>query len=30
VMMVPALVAQIRPLRLAIENYDQEIERVFR
>jgi transposase len=30
VMMVQALVAQIRPLRLAIENYDQEIERVFR
>lgn len=29
VMMVQALVAQIRPLRLAIENYDQEIERVF-
>src|SRR5262245_41758764 len=28
-MMVQALVAQIRPLRLAIENYDQEIERVF-
>jgi transposase len=30
VMMVQALVAQIRPLRLAIENYDEEIERVFR
>jgi transposase len=29
VMMVQALVAQIRPLRLAIVNYDQEIERVF-
>src|SRR2546422_6941313 len=30
VMMVQALVTQIRPLRLAIEKYDQEIERVFR
>src|SRR5262249_58417140 len=30
VMMVQALVAQIRPLRLAIENHDEEIERVFR
>ena len=30
VMMVQALVAQIRPLRLTIENYDEEIERVFR
>jgi transposase len=29
VMMVQALVAQIRPLRMAIEKYDQEIERLF-
>ena len=29
VMMVQALVAQIRPLRLAIEKYDHEIERLF-
>jgi transposase len=30
VMMVQTLVTQIRPLRLAIEKYDHEIERVFR
>ena len=30
VMMVQALVAQIRPIRAAIEKYDHEIERVFR
>jgi len=30
VMMVQALVAQIRPLRMTIEKYDLEIERVFR
>jgi transposase len=29
VMMVQALVTQIRPIRLAIEKYDHEIERVF-
>jgi transposase len=29
VMMVEALIAQIRPLRLAIEKYDQQIERLF-
>src|SRR5215471_4995218 len=29
-MMVNAVVAQIRPLRAAIENYDAEIERIFR
>jgi transposase len=29
-MMVNAVVAQIRPLRAAIENYDVEIERIFR
>jgi transposase len=29
VLMVNSLVAQIRPLRVAIEKYDQEIERIF-
>lgn len=29
IMMVKALIAQMRPLRAAIEQYDQEIERIF-